>query len=144
MLEVIPCNSSAFYTLPLGLCAISFVLQQYVRHPQDDEFLPKPFSFCLLWIPWNTNAVDEGLDLLFHLPVISFILMVDSAFSTAICPLHFRPVITEGLVFSQGGRASHAASGKVTLYLIYIPQQVTTSKVLASSIKYIVPHLLRS
>ena len=36
-------------------------------------------------------------------PIISFILRADSAFSTTIFALHFRPVITEGWMFFPGG-----------------------------------------
>ena len=42
-------------------------------------------------------------------PIISFILRADSAFSTAIFAFHFRPVITEGWAFfTSGSRESHS------------------------------------
>ena len=62
-------------------------------------------------------------------PIISFILRTDSAFSTAIFAFHFRPVITEGWAFFTSG-SRESASGKVALFLIYILQQVTTLEVL--------------
>ena len=43
------------------------------------------------------------------MPIISFILRADSAFSTAIFAFHFRPVITEGWAFiTSGSRESRS------------------------------------
>ena len=89
------------------LVDVSFVqqLSQYAWHPWDEEFLPKSFSFCL-WILWTTNTVDErprsSLPFV-TVPIISFILRDDSAFSTAIFAFHFRPFITEGWAYFTSG-----------------------------------------
>ena len=77
-------------------------------------------------------------------PIISFILRADSALSTAIFAFHFRPVIIKAGCSSPVGRESHAVSGKVMLFLIYIPQQVTTLEVLVLLMNYIVPRLFKN
>ena len=92
------------------MTALSFVLSHLVHAPcflcptavaillQGDEFLPKPFFFCLLWIPAFPFAT---------VPIIYFITKADSAFSTAIFAFHFRPVIREGWAFfTIGSRGS--------------------------------------
>ena len=45
---------------------------------------------------------------------------------------------------SPVGRESHAAFGRVALFLIYNPEQATTLEVLVLLMNYIVPRLLRS
>ena len=69
VLEVSPCDSSVFCTVPLSPCALfplsyscsktpNFKMMNFFRH----------HFFCLPWTLSTTNAVDVGLDLLFQLP----------------------------------------------------------------------------
>ena len=80
------------------------------------------------WYGWRPRAALPFATV----PIVSFILKANSEFSTAIFAFHFQLVITEGWAFFTSG------------YLIYIPQQVTMSEVLALLMNCIVPHLLRS
>ena len=142
----------------LHMTALSFALFHLVHAPY---FLcPTAIAICVTssrwWISSKSIFLLSIVNSLDHqhsgwrprpalpfvtVPIISFISRADSAFSTAIFTFHFRPVITEGWVFSLVGHKSQAASGEVMLYLIYIPQQVTTPEVLASLMNCIVPHL---
>ena len=149
MLEVSPCDSSVFAFSHL-VHAPSFLWPTAVA---------KRLTSTRWWISSDTIFLLFAVDSLDHqrcgcrprsafpfttVPIISFILRADSAFSTAISAFHFRPVITKGWTFSPVGHESHAAFGRVSLFLIYIPQQLTTLEVLVLWINYIVPRLLRS
>ena len=52
-------------------------------------------------------------------PIISFILRANSAFSTAIFAFHFRPVITEGWAFFSGSRESRSIWKSCTFPNLY-------------------------
>ena len=103
--------------------------------------------FCLTWILWTTNAVDVVLHLLFHLPQCQLFL---SSWGPILHSQQlFLPYISDRPSQKAGrsspvGHESHAAFGKVALFLIYIPQQVTTFEVLVLLMNSIVPRLLRS
>ena len=85
MLEVSPCDSSVFHTLPLSPCALFPLSYMDSLDHQHCGCRPRPaFPFATV-------------------PIISFILRANSAFSTATQQLHFWLVITEGWVFFTSG-----------------------------------------
>ena len=109
----------------LHVTALSFALSHLVHAPC---FLcPTAVTKCLTssrwWISSDTIFLLFAMDSLDHqccgcrprpafpfatVPIISFILRADSAFSTAISAFYFRPVITEGWAFfTRGSRESH-------------------------------------
>ena len=132
MLKVSPCDNSVFCTLPLGPCALF------------------PLSYSLTssrwWISSDTIFLLFNMDSLDHQrsgcrPRPSFLF--------AIVPmiLHYQQLflisISNRLSQKAGysspvGCESHVAFGRVALFLIYIPQQVTTLEVLVLLMNYIV------
>ena len=144
MLDVCPCDNSVLCTLPLSpypLLPLSYSYSKTPNFLKMMDFLPTPFFFSLPWILLTPNAVDVGLDLLFHLPPVPIISLILTG--------RFLPSISDWLSQKAGhsspvGRESHAAFGRVALFLIYIPQQVTTLGVLVMLMNYKVPRLLRS
>ena len=89
-------------------------------------------------ILWTANAADEGQDLLFHLPPCQ--LFLSSRGPIQHSQQLFLPSISNRLSPKAGhsstvGRENHAAFGRVALFLIYIPQQVTTLEVLVLLMK---------
>ena len=108
MLEVFPCDSSVFCTLPLSPWALFPLSYCCCKTPN----LLKMMNF--FWHHFLLFTVDS-LDHQYcgcrprpafpfaSVPIISFILRADFAFSTAIFAFHFQPVITEGWVFFTSG-----------------------------------------
>ena len=135
MLEGSPCDGSVFCILPLSPCTLFPLSYRCSKTPNflKMNFFRHHLFFSLPWILWTINAVDVGLDLLLHLPQCQL-------FLSSWGPIqHFQqlflPSISERLSQKAGhsspvGRESHAAFGRVALFLIYIPQQLTTLEVL--------------
>ena len=138
-----------FWTLPLGPCT-PFPLSYCCR--KTPNFLKTMNFFRYNFFLFNVGSLDHQRCRcrsrpafpFATVPIISFILKADSAFSTTIFTFHFRPVITEGWAFFTCGSESHVPSGKVALFLIITPQQVTTLEDLVSLMNYIVSRLLKS
>ena len=96
MLEVAPCDSSVFCTLTLGLCALFPLSYISSKTPPDTIFL----LFNVDYLDHQRCGCRPRHDFPFAtVPIISFMLRADSAFSVVIFAFHFRPVITEGWAF---------------------------------------------
>ena len=108
MLQVTPCDSSVFCTLLLGPCALLPLSYSCSNTPDFFKmmnFSPNHFFWFIV------NSLDHQRCgwrprpfLPFAtVPIISFNLRANSAFSTAIFAFHFRSVITEGCAFFTSG-----------------------------------------
>ena len=86
--------------------SLVLLLQQYAWLPQNYEFLLKPFLYLFIVdsLDYQRCGWRPRPALLFAtVPIISFTLSTDSAFSITIFAFHFRPVITEGWAFFTSG-----------------------------------------
>ena len=104
----------------LHATALSFVYSHLVHAPffLSPTAVVKRLTFSRWWISSDTIFLRFAVDSFAHqrygrrprpafpfatVPIISFNLRADSAFSTAIFAFHFRPVITEGWAFFTRG-----------------------------------------
>ena len=117
MLEVYPCDSSVFCILPLSPLSTA---------------VAKRLTSSIWWISSDAIFLLFAVDSLDHqrcgcrprpafpfstMPIISFILRSDSAFSTAIFVFLFRLVITKGRAFFTRGSRESRSIGKSHAFL---------------------------
>ena len=132
----------------LHVTALSFTLFRLVHAPcfLCPTAVAKRLTTSRWWISSDTIFLLFNVDSLEHqrcrcrprpafpfatVPIISFILRADSAFSTAIFAFHFRPVITEGWeFFTSGSRESRSIrkSRAIYIYIYCWSNEVNTVK----------------